>query len=152
MPLIPAHDPYSTYWVDVFRVTIQGQPVPKGRPRMSRSGHTFTPERTRVWEAHAVATMLDTSPRPRCLDGLIKVYIEVCLKRPKRLCRAQDYAGRIFAPVRPDVDNFAKAALDALQKAEIFKDDGQVVRLEVVKFYTRKGEDPSMLIEVSAAS
>lgn len=31
--------------------TIEGVPVPKGRPRFTRSGHTYTPDTTRKYEA-----------------------------------------------------------------------------------------------------
>ena len=29
--------------------TIEGAPVPKGRPRFTRTGHTFTRVNTRLW-------------------------------------------------------------------------------------------------------
>jgi Holliday junction resolvase RusA-like endonuclease len=37
---------------------------------------------------------------------------------------------------KPDVDNLAKAVLDALVDAQLFHDDAQVVRLMVTKRYT----------------
>ena len=35
--------------------TIEGAPVPKGRPRFTRTGHTFTPAKTRQYEALVTA-------------------------------------------------------------------------------------------------
>jgi len=54
-------------------------------------------------------------------------------------------------PVKPDIDNLAKAAIDACQRAEIIKDDKTIFRLTVTKHYgTFDGvdmcEDPHTLI------
>lgn len=36
-------------------IMIEGAPVPKGRPRFMRNGHTYTPEKTRQAEAYVRA-------------------------------------------------------------------------------------------------
>ena len=32
------------------RFTVPGPPVPKGRPRLGKGGHVFTPDQTRAYE------------------------------------------------------------------------------------------------------
>jgi len=71
------------------------------------------------------------------------VFIELTFiyQRPKSLFRKKDPAERIFKPTKPDIDNLAKAVLDALQDAKIIKDDSQVVGLTATKWYGAKIED-----------
>lgn len=141
-----AVDPLSIEWREVWRCSIRGTPVPKGRPRVGRNGRAFTPKRTRDWEASAVAQMLADATRPHLLDCPLMVMVMVFLPRPKSLRRKKDHPGAVFAPVRPDADNFAKAALDALQGAEVIADDGMIVQLRVAKYYAAIDREPGLII------
>ncbi len=58
---------------------------------------------------------------------------------PQRLRRRGDPRDRLLAPTKPDIDNIAKLALDALTKARVYGDDAQVVRLEGDAVYQRIG-------------
>ena len=55
--------------------------------------------------------------------------------------------GRRWHADKPDVDNLAKAVLDAL-KGAAWNDDTQVVDLRAVKVYCRVGENPTTRILV----
>src|SRR3990167_10980667 len=47
----------------ILRITIHDAPQGKGRPRFARaSGRTFTPARTRAWEARAATAVADALP------------------------------------------------------------------------------------------
>lgn len=48
--------------------TIEGAPVPKGRPRFTRTGHTFTPAKTRQYEALVTARAI--SPTRSCTNWM----------------------------------------------------------------------------------
>lgn len=43
-----------------------------------------------------------------------------------------------FKPTRPDVDNQAKLILDVMTDLNFWKDDSQVVNLELLKYYSEK--------------
>ena len=81
------------------------------------------------------------------LSGPLYCELEVLLPRPERLMRKKDPEGALWAPnKRDDVDNLAKAILDAMTEAGAWEDDGQIVRLEVLKKWHAKGESPGAVI------
>lgn len=147
----PAATPASdTAWVPAFKCVVPDEPVPKGRPRIGRNGRAYTPKKTRKWE-EAAALMMAAAHQGEPLSGPLRVVVSVTLDRPKNLQRKKDCDGRAWAPVRPDADNFAKAALDALQAAGVIADDGLVVELLVRKFYAARGDKGRLYVTVEIA-
>ena len=55
---------------------------------------------------------------------------------------------RVHAPTKPDVDNYGKAALDAINKAGIWWDDSQVVECTFRKFWAAVGEKPCVEVRI----
>lgn len=101
-----------------------------------------TPAKTAAWEALA-ASWCRVAWRGRApIDELVEVEIVAVLRRPGRLNRKKDAPGRLLAPVKPDVDNVAKACIDSLVLAGVIVDDNRVARLVASKWYAAKGEDP----------
>ena len=117
---------------------VPGVPVGKGRPRFTKSGHTYTPAKTRAWEkaVRAAATGKDRLEGP--LSALIIVYLPIPKSWSKK--RQQEADGKP-AIGRTDADNFGKAVLDACNEI-VFADDRQVTDLRVVKRYTL---DPALV-------
>ena len=116
--------------------SVYGDPVPKKRPRFTKTGRTYTPKETMTYEAEvakiAKAAMGTTEP----LETPVAAYIyinyavppsysnkrrEACLKGSER-------------PRRADIDNTAKSILDACNGI-VYLDDVQVVSLHVTKRY-----------------
>ena len=64
---------------------------------------------------------------PSPLRGPLAVAMTFYLPRPKR-------SKREYPSVRPDIDNYCKAVMDALN-GMIWQDDGQIVQLEASKRY-----------------
>ena len=60
--------------------------------------------------------------------------------------RKKDPDKAIPAPVRPDLDNLAKAVLDALEGLA-YDNDSQVIALDLRKLYPGKSEPPGVLIQ-----
>lgn len=124
-----------------------GVPVAKGRPRFAKAtGHTYTPEKTRNFEAAlkyaAEQVMGDKSP----LEGPISLEIDVKLPISASWTKKQQAAARSGAlrpTKKPDFDNYAKT-VDALNMV-VWQDDGQVVEATVRKTYSDK---PGMWIRV----
>lgn len=88
-----------------------GIPRPKGRPRMTRAGHVYTPSRTREFEEAIGWAWRATGCPP--FEGDVVVTIEV--REPSRAA---------------DLDNYVKAILDAIQgEGMAFLDDRQVTCL-----------------------
>lgn len=115
---------------------VPGKPVAKGRPRFTRSGNTFTPEKTRAYEA-AVAWECR-----KAMEGKLpsvhpqRVSVEVMVKPPKSWSKTKtkNALGGLIAPGRPDIDNYLKAVLDGCNGVA-FLDDSQVVAVYATKRY-----------------
>lgn len=105
------------------------QPIAKGRPQFSRRGGAYTPTKTRNFEKE-VRTLASIKMREgnyRTLSGPLKVNIAFSLPKPKRP-RSE------FPITRPDIDNLAKAILDALNGVA-WEDDGLICNLSLEKRY-----------------
>lgn len=105
------------------------EPVAKGRPRLGR-GRTYTPEKTRRFEATVKAALLRYSRAcglSNPIEGAVSVDLEFRLKKPKRSKRDEPI-------VKPDIDNYIKAILDACNQV-VWVDDGQVIELVASKRY-----------------
>ncbi len=109
-----------------YTFTVQGRPVPKGRPRMSRKGRVYTPEATKEAEQLYVDSVGDAPS----FDG--PVYIELTFTADCTEVEIQTVDGW-KSPLRGDLDNYIKLALDGIQKAGIIANDRQVVGVHAIK-------------------
>lgn len=109
------------------------EPVPKGRPRLGRSG-TYTPKKTYQYE-RAVRLMLRSCHQGRePLNGPVFCHLKFFLPRPSSVPKSRrDHS------VKPDLDNLCKAFLDAAEK-EIFTHDSRIVQLLLKKEYAENKE------------
>lgn len=131
-----------------YRVVVPSKPVPKGRPRFSMAGgkpRAFTPQATVTAESWVRLCCTQQVGTP-CLRGPLRVWVEAVMPIPasmRRADRAAALAGTLMHTKKPDADNLAKLALDALIGIA-WSDDTQVVELVVVKRY---GAEPMTVIE-----
>lgn len=110
-----------------FHLYIPGKPHPKERPRVSKSGHFYTPKKT-VDAEKAIAAAYEAAGGPTW-DGPLGVYLS--FDPGGTLIEIHD-GGWFSAKVKADVDNLAKTVLDGLQNAGAFNDK-QIVHLEASK-------------------
>lgn len=132
--------------VRVVSLYIPGQPVPKGRPRITTRGgkpRGITPEKTRRYEAAVAAVAL--AKGHWVLAGPLRVAVVAVFARPQRI----KVDGRTPHDKRPDLDNVVKSAIDGLAR---HFDDGQVVDIRAMKFYAARGEEPHVAIIISEAT
>ena len=135
---------------------INGMPQGKGRPRFTKQGRTYTPQKTRRYEeAVRGAAMLaaraqgfvkhdDDTP----LEACISAWFPIPASWPKKK-REAARSGALYPVVKPDADNIAKAVLDALNGIA-FHDDRQVVSCTVRKRYTFRDDDtPRVVVHVA---
>lgn len=120
---------------------VPGAPVGKGRPRAARRGAgvvMFTPEKTANYSAmvadHARVAMagqpLLTGPLEACLDMQFPIPASW-----SKAHKAAALAGTELPTSKPDIDNVAKAILDACNGV-VFRDDAQVVMLTATKQFS----------------
>jgi Holliday junction resolvase RusA-like endonuclease len=142
--------------VTVIDIGLDIVPIAKGRPRAGLLGgrpHIYTPTATQKYEAAvrkaAAVAMAGRAP----LAGPVRVAITVALPIPEyssdKRARAAAESGASFPAKRGhgDVDNYAKAILDALNGVA-FVDDCQIVDLTCAK---RWGLHPGLAVTVETA-
>ena len=120
--------------------TVDGEPVGKGRPRFTRNGHAYTPEKTADYEQLVKVSFRKKYPDFKPIEKDIPLYavIEACFKIPKntgKKAREKMLSGSIRHTKKPDGDNIAKAVLDALNGLA-YHDDSQIFMFTVVKKYS----------------
>jgi Holliday junction resolvase RusA-like endonuclease len=116
----------------------------KGRAR------TFSEPRTVAYEKR-VAWLVANASRSELLapKGIpVRVDILAVFKRPKRLDRKKDPPGLVPHVVRPDLDNVAKAILDAIGIAGLWDDDGQVTVLRAEAAFSEKDQEPRVELTI----
>jgi Holliday junction resolvase RusA-like endonuclease len=120
--------------------TVEGQAVGKGRPRVSTIGgrpRMYTPAKTVAWErlvAEACRSAMGTwqpSEHPMAVRINIRVGVPISWTVKRQVAALNGDA----VPGKPDLDNVAKAILDACNGIA-YIDDKQVARLTVSKFYS----------------
>ena len=116
--------------------TVVGQPVPQPRPRVSTAGgfaRAYVPGKHPV---HAYREAIAAAAQGAGLTTtgeVLNVVIDAVFERPKSHMRKAGVKPDAPKLPRPDVDNLAKAVLDALQ--DVMGDDSLVGRLVVEKSY-----------------
>jgi Holliday junction resolvase RusA-like endonuclease len=119
-------------------VVITGEPVAKGRPRITRRGIPYTPAHTRKYEAHGrLAAQLAMGDRPP-IEAPVRLELVAELPIPGSWSgrrRALAVTGDLLPTCRPDVDNYIKAGLDSLNEI-VVRDDSQVVEISARKRFS----------------
>lgn len=120
-----------------FDLTVLGDPVPQGRPRVFvPKGGKFPiatdPPKSRKWKQeirYAAQKRVEESGHQMWKETPLFIEMYFFLLRPKSLSK------KIHLPFRrPDLDNLEKAVLDALQGV-VYDDDSRIVRKTSEKIF-----------------
>lgn len=124
-------------------ICVMGQPVAQGRPKFSRiCGHVtaYDPEKSKNYkalvrsEAQRIYEM-DKTFAP--IDGPCYMTLTVGRSVPKswsKKMKAMAIKGEIRPTSKPDLDNYVKGILDAINTV-IVKDDSRVIGINAIKIY-----------------
>ena len=126
------------------RFSVEGTPKPQPRPRAyvrGRHASVYNPDSADEWKA-AVREMAIKFAPPRPWKGPVAMDLALWLPRPKRLkvAGASDYDAHDGTP---DVDNLAKAVLDAMSDCGWWLDDRQVSSLTAKKYWAMAPKGPA---------
>lgn len=112
---------------------VPGDPVAKGRPRATRQGRFYTPEKTVRYESTVALFASQAMEGRQTLAGPLTLEIEATFQWP--LSWGEKKRARMpFKTSKPDLDNVAKAVADAMNGV-VYLDDAAVVRLAATKKY-----------------
>lgn len=127
---------------------IHAVPKPKGRPRVTRSGHAFTPKATREYEKLIVSEWDIQHGKATPIENPIAVRVMFYMPIPKATsnkARERMAAGLEVPAKKPDIDNLLKAVLDALN-GKAYHDDNQIVEISAKKLYST---EPKTVVFIS---
>ena len=133
-----------------MQLKINIEPVAKGRPRFTRNGRTYTPQKTRDYERRVRGAFLEANketmpvyPRDVALE-VEAVFAKSVPKSYTKKIRELCLSGKMQPTVKADLDNYLKAVLDAINGLA-FEDDAQIVRIKSEKIYA---EEPYVEIKI----
>lgn len=125
--------------------TIDGLPVAKGRPRVTRNG-TYTPVKTKNYEK-LVQYSFKNKYKDKLLEGPLKVNIDFYMYIPKNTSKKRRKLKNdkdILPTKKPDFDNLTKSITDALNGLA-YKDDNQIVEAHIFKYYS---DNPKAVVKI----
>ena len=127
--------------VKKFNITLPITPVPKARPRFTRYGHTYTPKKTADYEK-AIAEYWRQATNGFMYDKeqalIVNLVFGIPIPKSTSKSKTELMANGTIRPLKkPDVDNLAKAVMDALNDVA-WVDDSQVVRVSIYKEYAKE--------------
>ena len=126
-----------------MEIVIYGEPIPQGRPRFTKTGHAYDPERSRnykqlvrFWVTQHLKKIDDWKPfeNALCVDLTFYMGIPSSWSKKKRI---QAIQGQIRPTSKRlgDLDNIVKAILDA-NNGLLWVDDCIITDLSARKRYT----------------
>lgn len=128
-----------------FRVC--GLPKGKARPRVTKTGHAYTPAATVAWENTIRLQATHAMRGVELPDGNLIVRMAFCFQPPKSYAKKRRellvLEGRPM-PHKPDIDNLVKAVLDACNGIA-YRDDAAVVEIDAKKRY---GEEDGVQVTI----
>lgn len=132
----------------MYEFEVIGEIKGKARPRVNTyTCQVYTPTSTKDYENLIKQYFQIKYPRYVPFENRVSVTIKAYFKVPKTTTK-KDKAlieeGKLSPTKKPDIDNVVKIVLDALNKMA-FKDDNQITKLQVEKFY---GEEEKIYIKI----
>lgn len=130
-----------------FRVN--GDTQPQGRPRATRMGkgvRMYDDPKSVAYKTIVRASFNRLGVK-EFLEGPLYMKVVIYKKMPKAFSKKKQQMaldGILRPETKPDVDNYAKTFMDALNGLA-YKDDSQVVTLVTEKYYS---DDPHAFIEI----
>lgn len=133
--------------MDMIRLIIPGPPLGKQRPRVLKTGKTYTPKETVNYETLVKELYATVYKMEKPKDGPLELQIQAYFAIPKstsKVKRALMKSGKIRPTKKPDVDNIVKIVADALNGIA-YKDDSQIVSCKLEKYYS---EIPRVQVQI----
>ncbi|MGX1430181.1 Holliday junction resolvase RusA-like endonuclease [Cytobacillus horneckiae] len=125
----------------MIQFTVYGEPVAQGRPRATTINgkvRMYDPEKSKSFKEYVKLVASQNRPS-QLITGPIVLSVIVfkpTLKSFSKKKALEAENGGLRPITKPDVDNYVKGIKDAL-KSVIWKDDSQVVDLQVSKYYSQ---------------
>ena len=126
----------------VVTFTIDGDPVPKGRPRFARRGQfvqTYTDAKTIDYETHVAMKARQAIGASEPLQGALTVfmYLRYAIPASYSKRRKEGCLRGLEFPKKVDIDNVYKSITDAMNGI-VYADDSQITEAHITKVYAEE--------------
>jgi len=121
-----------------IRFSVPGEPVGKARPRFTKNGHAYTPDKTRSYEAIVKRCVIKAMKGKKLLTGAISLSVTAFFPIPQsstKAVRETALSGEMRHTKKPDWDNVGKIVSVALNGV-VYADDAKVSHAIVDKRYS----------------
>ena len=123
----------------VVTYTVDGDPIPKGRPRFARRGkfvQTYTDAKTIEYETHVALKARQAIGASEPFNGALSVFLYLRYEVPASYSKKRKEAclAGLEYPKRIDIDNVYKSITDAMNGI-VYLDDSQIVEAHIKKVY-----------------
>ena len=108
------------------------------RPRLARSGHTFTPKRTRDYEKNLGELLKRFADEPKVGPVSLEIQFFMPMRKSWSKSKVSDIANKPHIQ-SPDVDNLVKSFCDAANGI-LFEDDSQVFSIKAMKAWSHESD------------
>lgn len=137
-------------------VVVTGDPIGKGRPRLTRSGRAYTPRRTRDYEARVSQAAREVMGSREPYAGPLALLVEAYHARPAKPAKhhpCRDAGPDAFALAMggsryPDADNVLKAAADGCNGV-LYGDDAQLAEVTCRRLWCAAGDEPRIVLTLT---
>lgn len=132
----------------MIELTILGNPVARKSHRHLRNGLTYDPSKT---DKKVFLKQVEHQVPRIPIEGPIKMELEFYVARPKNHYRTGKFShilkpdSPVYKISRPDIDNYIKLVLDALNKV-FYKDDSQIHAISATKEYS---PEPKTIVRIA---
>jgi Holliday junction resolvase RusA-like endonuclease len=126
----------------VVTFTVDGDPVPKGRPRFARRGQfvqTYTDAKTIDYETQVAMRARHALGATKPLETALTVFLYLRYAVPASYSKKRKEACLLGLeyPKRIDIDNVYKSITDAMNGI-VYLDDSQIVEAHIKKVYAEQ--------------
>lgn len=131
-----------------FILVVEGEPTGKGRPRFTKKGVAYTPEKTREYERKVKLAVQKQNTENIYFIEAVNCEIVANFPIPKNTPKKKKelmLSNDLLPLKKPDCDNIAKIILDSLNGV-LYDDDKQITSIIVYKKYS---ENPNVTIAFS---
>ena len=134
----------------LHELRLWGEVVFCPRPKINRgTGRAYYPQSYIDFKRRA-ALQLRLQWKQAPIEEALDIKLVLMFKKPKsRLRKRTAHLRTIRSHSRGDLDNAVKSVIDALQEAEIIKNDNQLFRLQAEMWFCAEGEEPFTSIHIS---
>lgn len=126
----------------VVTFTVDGDPVPKGRPRFARRGQfvqTYTDAKTIDYETQVAMKARHAIGATKPLESALTVFLYLRYTVPASYSKKRKEACLLGLeyPKKVDIDNVYKSITDAMQGI-VYANDSQIVEAHIKKVYAEQ--------------